>query len=50
MPEIIRINERQLEDLKNKTKCRLISLMNGLPKAQRDEFIEQMQHVDIETV
>ena len=43
-------NEKQFKSFKKKWMCNLIGLMNGLPKAQRKEFVEQMQKVSIETV
>ena len=43
-------NEKQFASFKKRGLCNLIGLMNGLPKAQRKEFVEQMQQVKIETV
>lgn len=43
-------NEKQYKSLKNRFMCNLIGLMNGLPKVQRKEFIEQMQRATAETV
>jgi pimeloyl-ACP methyl ester carboxylesterase len=43
-------NEKQYKSLKNEFTCNLIGLMNGLPKAQRKEFVDQMQRVTLETV
>jgi len=43
-------NEKQYKTLKNRFICNLIGLMNGLPKARRKEFVEQMQRVTPETV
>lgn len=50
MDKMIKINEKQFTGLQNKFQCSLIAIMNGLPKAQREEFVRQMQHVRIETV
>ncbi len=38
-------NAKQLKNMKNKTRCNIVGMMNGLPKPQRKEFVEQMQHV-----
>ena len=43
-------NEKQFKMFKNKFMCNLVGLMNGLPKPQRKEFVEQMQRVKHETV
>lgn len=43
-------NEKQFKMFKKKGMCNFIGLMNGLPKPQRKEFVEQMQKVTIETV
>ena len=43
-------NEKQFASFKKRGLCNLIGLMNGLPKAQRKEFVEQMQQVKIDTV
>lgn len=50
LSNVIRQNEKQFKSFKKKGMCSLIGLMNGLPKAQRAEFVEQMQHVQLETV
>ena len=50
LPEVMRINERQLSSFKKKWLCNIIGMMNGLPRAQRKEFVEQMQKVKIETI
>lgn len=43
-------NEKQLASLKKKWLCNLIGRMNGLPAAQRKEFVAQMQKVRPETI
>lgn len=43
-------NEKQFKMFKNKGICRFIGLVNGLPKEQRREFVEQIQNLKIETV
>lgn len=43
-------NEKQFKSFKKKWLCNLIGFMNGLPKEQRKEFVEQMQRVSFETV
>ena len=43
-------NQKQLASLKKKWLCNLIGLMNGLPSAQRKEFVAQMQKVRPETI
>lgn len=43
-------NEKQFALFKKKWLCSFVGLMNGLPKDQRKEFVEQMQKVTIETV
>ncbi len=50
MEPIIQQNEKQLASMKRRGLCNLIGMMNGLPKAQRREFVEQMQQVSPETV
>ena len=50
LPQIMKENERQLASLKRKWLCSLIGMMNGLPSAQRKEFVNQMQAVKIETI
>lgn len=43
-------NQKQLASLKKKWLCSLIGRMNGLPAAQRKEFVAQMQKVQPETI
>ena len=43
-------NQKQLASLKKKWLCNLIGLMNGLPAAQRKEFVAQMQKVQPATI
>lgn len=43
-------NLKQWKSMKNRLLCGLIGRMNGLPKEQRKEFLEQMQEVSEETV
>ena len=50
LSEVLRINEKQLSSLKKKRLCNFIGMMNGLPAAQRKEFVGQMQQVKIETI
>ena len=50
LSEVLRINEKQLYSLKKKWLCNIIGMMNGLPSAQRKEFVGQMQQVKIETI
>lgn len=45
-----KMNKKQLLSMKNKHKCNLIGLLNGLPKEQRKEFVQQMNNVKIETL
>ena len=47
---VMKANEKQFASFKNKGLCSFIGMMNGLPKEQRREFVEQMQKVSIETV
>lgn len=47
---ILQQNEKQLTTLKKKGMCNFIGRMNGLPKQQRKEFVEQMQLVSPETI
>ena len=47
---VMRMNEKQLASFQKKGRCNLIGLMNGLPSAQRKEFVGQMQKVKIETI
>lgn len=47
---VMKQNEKQYASFKKKWMCNLIGLMNGLPKKQRKEFVEQMQKVKMETV
>lgn len=50
LSEIMRANEKQLLQLKNKWLCAFTGLLNGLPKEQRKEFVAQMQNVSLQTV
>lgn len=43
------MNLKQLKSMKKPWLCRLIGLMNGLPKKQRLAFVESMQKVSFET-
>ncbi len=43
-------NEKQFHSFKKRWFCNLVGMMNGLPKEQRKEFVEQMQNLKIETV
>lgn len=47
---VMKANEKQFASFKKKWLCSFIGMMNGLPKEQRAEFVEQMQKVSIETV
>lgn len=46
---VMKQNEKQFKSFKKKWMCNLIGFMNGLPKEQRKELVEQMQRVSIET-
>ncbi len=48
--KVMKVNEKQFASFKKKQLCGLIGAMNGLPKTQRIEFVEQMQKVSIETI
>lgn len=48
--ELTELNLKQLAALQKKWTCSLIGLMNGLPSAQRKEFVAQMQKVKPETI
>lgn len=50
LSEVLKKNEKQFYSLRKKWLCNLIGIMNGLPSAQRKEFVNQMQNVKIETV
>lgn len=51
LSEVEKMNQKQLNLLKNKWACNIIALMNGLlPSTLRKEFVEQMQNVKPETV
>ena len=50
LSEVLRMNEKQFYSFKKKWLCNIIGLMNGIPSAQRKEFVRQMQQVKIETV
>lgn len=50
MPRMLEMNEKQYFSMQNKMKCQIIAMMNGLPKEQRTEFVNQMQSVSIDTV
>ena len=50
LSEVLRMNEKQFYSFKKKWLCNIIGLMNGIPSAQRKEFVRQMQQVKIKTV
>ena len=50
LAEAAGINKAQLKQLKNRIKCTLIGMMNGLPPKACKEFVRQMQNVSEETV
>lgn len=50
LSEIYKGNEKQFRSLQNKWLCSFTGLMNGLPAAQRKEFVAQMQRVQLQTV
>lgn len=50
LSEALEMNKKQLKSLKNKFKCGLIGMMNGLPPKACKEFVAQMQRVKEETV
>ncbi|MBR4745027.1 MAG: alpha/beta hydrolase [Oscillospiraceae bacterium] len=47
---LIEQNLKMLRSMKNKLNCKMIGLMNGMPKRSRAEFVESMQRVSEETV
>lgn len=50
LSEVLRMNEKQFYSFKKKWLCNIIGMMNGLPSAQRKEFVRQMEQVKIETI
>ncbi|MBQ8780472.1 MAG: alpha/beta hydrolase [Oscillospiraceae bacterium] len=50
LSEVMKMNEKQFASFKKRWLCNIIGMMNGLPSAQRKEFVEQMQKVSIKTV
>ena len=50
LSEVLRMNEKQFYAFKKKWHCNIIGMLNGLPPAQRKEFVRQMQEVKIETI
>ena len=48
--QILEANLKQHKSLKRKWFCNFVGLMNGLPKAQRKEFVEQSIKVKEETI
>jgi len=50
LTEVLNANRKQLSMLKNKAVCSFTGMMNGLPRAARKEFVDQMQKVSVETV
>ena len=48
--EALKKNEKQLVSLKKKWLCNCIGFMNGLPREARQEFVEWMQNVKLETI
>lgn len=50
LSKIMAENEKQFMSFKKKWLCRFIGMMNGLPKKENAEFVEQMQRVTIETL
>lgn len=47
---VMKANEKQFGLFKKKWLCSFVGAMNGLPREQRKEFVEQMQKVSIETI
>lgn len=50
LEEIYEQNVKQLKSMRKRWLCHLIGWMNGLPKRERKEFVDQMQEVSEETV
>lgn len=50
LQDVMNQNEKQFASFKKKWMCNLVGFMNGLPKDQRKEFVNQMQQVTIETI
>ena len=50
LTEALELNLKQFRSFKNRFMCNMIGMMNGLPSAQRKEFVEQMGKVREETV
>lgn len=50
LQDVMTQNEKQFASFKKRWLCNLIGFMNGLPKNQRKEFVNQMQKVTIKTV
>jgi pimeloyl-ACP methyl ester carboxylesterase len=48
--DVMEENLKMYHSLQSKTRCRLIGLMNGMPKKERDSFARNMQKVSEETV
>ena len=50
LQSVMEQNEKQYMLFRKRWICNLIGFLNGLPRAQRKDFVEQMQQVTIETV
>ncbi len=50
LQSVMEQNEKQYVLFRKRWICNLIGFLNGLPRAQRKDFVEQMQQVTIETV
>lgn len=50
LSHIMELNLKQLASLKKRWLCYITGMLNGLPSAQRKEFVEQMQNVKSETI
>ncbi len=48
--EILNANLKQLSQMKNRVFCKMIGIMNGMPRKQRNELADAMQLVSEETV
>ena len=48
--EVIKLNEKPYHMLQKKWFCTIVGMLNGLPSKQRNEFVEYMQKVQLETI
>lgn len=47
---VTKMNEKPFRMLQKRWFCKIVEMMNGLPKKQRNEFVEYMQKVQLETI